>query len=72
MLQVQAGLNFAAIFVSIFFIAVLDIKMNQQYRMYYTQYHMLPKASDYSVMIKGLPKDITVSEITQFINQKLR
>lgn len=26
-------------------------------------YHILPKASDYSVMLRGLPKDITISEI---------
>ena len=61
MLEVQCGLNLGAIVVSIFVVAIMDIKMTRQYREYYDEYHILPKASDYSVLVKGLPKDITVS-----------
>ena len=61
MLEVQSGLNFAAIFVSIIIVAILDIRMTRQYRQYYDEYDILPKASAYSVLVKGLPKDITVS-----------
>lgn len=71
MLEVQSGLNFAAIFISIIIVAILDIRMTRQYRQYYDEYDILPKASAYSVLVKGLPKDITVSEITQFLTQKI-
>lgn len=61
MLEVQAILNFIAIMVSIGVIALLDINMRNQYTKYYEDYYILPKASDYSVIMKGLPKDITIS-----------
>jgi hypothetical protein len=47
--------------VSIILIGFFDIWIVQQYKKYYNDYNILPKASDYSVMIKGLSKDITIS-----------
>lgn len=61
MMEVQAILNFISIMVSIIIIALLDINMRNKYKKYYEDYYILPKASDYSVIIKGLPKDITIS-----------
>ena len=61
LLEVQAGLNCIAIIVTIFVIGVLEIKMHEKYEQYKIDYRILPKASDYSVMLKGLPKDITIS-----------
>lgn len=63
MLEVQAIFNFIAIVVSIILIGLMDIQMVRKYSEHYNDYDILPKASDYSVIIKGLPKDITISEI---------
>lgn len=61
MLEVQGVLNFVAICVSIVLVALMDIQMTRQYQHYYDEYYILPKVSDYSVVVKGLPKDITIS-----------
>lgn len=63
MMEVQAILNFVAIVVSVILIGILDIQIKRKYKQYYNDYNILPKASDYSVIVKGLPKDITISEI---------
>lgn len=63
MLEVQAIINFVVIFVNVVAIGVFQLFMMRKYEKYYNQYHILPKASDYSLIIKGLPKDITISEI---------
>lgn len=63
MMEVQAILNFVAIVVSVILIGIMDIQIKRKYKQYYNDYNILPKASDYSVIIKGLPKDITISEI---------
>ena len=31
----------------------------------------MPNAADYSIMLKGLPKDVTLSEIQKFVEDKL-
>lgn len=49
--------------ISIILIGFIDVGMAWQYNTYYNDYSILPRASDYSVMIRGLPKDITISEI---------
>lgn len=72
MLEVHSIINFVAILVSVVLIAVMDVSMTRQYEEYYNQYYILPKASDYSVIIKGLPKDITISEIYQFVTDKIK
>jgi hypothetical protein len=63
MLEVQAIFNFSAILISIILIGFLDLNMTRHYNKYYNDYNILPRASDYSVVVKGLPKDITISEI---------
>lgn len=61
MLEVQAIFNLASIFISIAVIGFIDLDMTRHYNKYYNDYNILPRASDYSVIVKGLPKDITIS-----------
>lgn len=57
--------------VSIVLVGFIDAGMTWQYNKFYNDYNILPRASDYSVMIKGLPKDITISEIQEFVTNKI-
>lgn len=61
MLEVQAIFNSISIIVSILIIGYLDVHMVGVYKKYYDDYNILPRASDYSVVVRGLPKDITLS-----------
>lgn len=60
MLEVQSILNFIIILVSIIFIAIMDLDMKRKYAEYADEY-ILPNAADYSIMIKGLPPNVTLS-----------
>ena len=48
----------------------MDLDMKKKYFEYAEEY-ILPNAADYSVMVKGLPQDVTLSEIQKFIEDKL-
>lgn len=61
MMEIQSIFNSISIIFSIFIIAYLDVHMVAQYKRYYDDYNILPRASDYSVVVSGLPKDITLS-----------
>ena len=67
MLEIEAAFNFAGIIISIFIIAYLSILMENKY----VELSQGLRASDFSVMLKGLPKDITIYEIQKFVEDKL-
>lgn len=61
MLEIQSIFNSISIILSAVLIAYLDVHMVLQYKRYYINNNILPRASDYSVVVTGLPKDITLS-----------
>ena len=57
-MQIQAGIFFFAVMANILFIGFLELKMD----MMASQFNEgRLKAVDYSLMIKGLPSDVTLS-----------
>lgn len=52
---------------NIVLIAVFEVLVERKSR----QFNVSTKSSDYSILLKGLPKDITMNEIQKFIEDKL-
>jgi hypothetical protein len=69
---VQALINFMTVLVSISLIGYFELSLTRRYDRYYNDYQILPRASDYSVMVEGLPRDITISEIENLMVSKIQ
>jgi hypothetical protein len=67
-MQIQAGIFFFAVLANIFLIGFLELKMDLM-ASWYNEGRL--KAVDYSLMIKGLPSDVTLSEIQKYLEDKL-
>ena len=67
-MQYEAGIMFAAIICNIVFIGFLELRMDLLHVKY--QEGRL-KAADYSLMVKGLPSDITITEIQKYVQDKM-
>lgn len=70
MLAVQAVLNFLCIVVNCMAIGVMEVDMQRKWSEWEAEY-VMPGAGEYSLMVKGVPKDVTLLEIQKFLEQKL-
>jgi hypothetical protein len=70
MLEVQAVLNFICIVVNCMAIGVMEVDMQRKWSEWEAEY-VMPGAGEYSLMVKGVPKDVTLLEIQKFLEQKL-
>jgi hypothetical protein len=67
-MQIEASIFFAAIVLNIVFIAYLEVLMEGHVGKMAREKQT---AADYSFVIKGLPSDITVTEIQKYVEDKM-
>jgi hypothetical protein len=66
-MEIQAVLNFAAVVANIFLVAYLQVAMGRRGR----QVRTACNAGDYSIMVQGLPADISLTELQKYLEDKL-
>ena len=67
-MQIEAIVFFIAIILNIVLIAYLQVKMEDYVKEMNKNKN---SAADYSFIIKGLPSDITITEIQKYVEDKL-
>jgi len=66
-MQIEAIIIFIVIILNVFLIAYLEIRMEENCQ----RFLKYPKSSNYSFMLKGLPKDITITEMQKYVEDNL-
>lgn len=67
-MQIEAIIFFIAIIMNIVFIAFLEVKMEGYIN---NMNNNKQTAADYSFIIKGLPSDLTITEIQKYVEDKM-
>ena len=67
-MQLQSALFFVAVLLNIVFIGFLELKMDLL-TSWYNSGQL--KAVDYSILVKGLPLDTTISDIQKYLEEKM-